>query len=137
MARRAVNIETFMTALENVSGDRERHELPGIVSNLAGIKIAVFPKVAACHCSIHRVAGRACVGKEVAFGQRTIVGLKVHVEAARRCNADQHHCGRQIYAQVSHNLGRHLRDRPGGEPSQELAGPGEQPRIDRVDRAAV
>ena len=82
VAGRAEDVEALAAALQNFFGHGERHDVAGIVADLAGVEIGVFVQLAAGDGAFDGRTGRALVGVEIAAGERILARLDLHVDAA-------------------------------------------------------
>ena len=92
MAGGAENVEALAAALENFFGDREGHDVAGIVADLSGVEVSVFVELSAGDGAFDWRTRGALVGEEVAARERILARLHVHVDAAGGGQGD-HYAG--------------------------------------------
>src|SRR5581483_2762895 len=88
---RAINVEAFASACEHLIVDRKWHVVARRVADLAGIKIRVGAQIAARHGARDQRPRGACVRKEIAFRQREVFRLDVHVDTAAQRKRQRKH----------------------------------------------
>jgi hypothetical protein len=96
MARGAVDVETFLAALEYGTRNGEGNPVNELIADFSCEEDLIGAQFAASYGPFGKWPCRAAVGEEVAGPQRNVLGLVLHVTAASDIQTRQHgYCERQ------------------------------------------
>src|SRR5579862_6685361 len=84
MTRRAVDIKPLSTVRKYRFSDWKWHVVTRVIANFPGVEIRVFMLLPARYRSLHRRPGGSQICEEIAFGQRLVPRLIMHILPASR-----------------------------------------------------